>query len=82
MGRTISLAGNPKIKAVKIYPSKPINFAKGSKKLATIVNILLSPIIILANNQITAPAGAATARALPSTNNVLSNIERMIILPI
>lgn len=44
---------------------------------------MLSPCIpILANNQITSPAGAATEMALPKTNKVLSNIECTKIFPI
>lgn len=37
---------------------------------------------MFANNQITRPAGAATAIALPSTNKVLSKIERTKTFPI
>lgn len=33
IGTTISLAGNPKIKDIKITPSNPIKLAMGSKKL-------------------------------------------------
>ena len=35
MGRTISLAGNPSMKAVIMVPSRPINTPKGSKKFVT-----------------------------------------------
>lgn len=38
------------------------------------------PNSIFAKHQITNPAGAATASALPKTNNVLSKTERMSIL--
>ena len=76
MGKTISFAGIPKIKAVKIYPSNPINFANGFKKFAIIINKLSPFIPTFANIQITSPAGAATTIALPKTNNVLSKIER------
>ena len=82
IGNTISLAGNPNIKAVKIYPSNPISFANGSKIFATNDNNVISPICKLANNQIIKPAGAATAKALPKTNIVLSKIERTITFPI
>ena len=34
MGRTISFAGKPKIKAVKMMPSIPKSLAKGSKNVA------------------------------------------------
>lgn len=40
------------------------------------------PILILANIQITIPAGAATSIALPRTNSVLLKIERIRTLPI
>ena len=53
------------MKAVKIYPSSPISLPKGSKKFATYVRILLSPIWTFANNHIIIPAGAATLIALP-----------------
>ena len=33
IGITISLAGNPKINANKITPSRPMHLAKGSRKL-------------------------------------------------
>lgn len=76
------MAGIPKINAVRIYPSNPINCAKGFKKFAIIVRMLSPCIPILANNQITSPAGAATEIALPKTNKVLSNIECTKIFPI
>ena len=41
-----------------------------------------SPTFMLAISHITAPAGAATATALPSTKSVLSNNERTIVLKI
>ena len=34
IGMTISLAGNPRIKAIRITPSNPISCANGSKKAA------------------------------------------------
>ena len=82
IGSTISFAGIPKIKAVKIYPSKPIIFANGFKVFAIKSNVDTSPILILENNHITIPAGAAIEIALPNTNRVLSNKERINIFPI
>ena len=51
--------------AVKIYPSSPIIFAKGSKKFATIVNRLFPSIPMFANIHMINPAGAADTIALP-----------------
>ena len=45
-------------------------------------NIDIPPTLILENSHITIPAGAAIEIALPSTNKVLSNKERINILPI
>ena len=70
-----------KINAVKIYPSNPISLAKGLRKFATILNILSPFIPIFANSQITRPAGAATAIALPRTKTVLSNMDLINIFP-
>lgn len=82
IGMTISLAGNPKIKAINITPSKPNKDAKGFKKSAHIFKILTFPIWIFAIHQIIRPAGAATKMALPKTNKVLSKMERTITFPI
>lgn len=82
IGMTISLAGNPKIKAIKITPSKPIALANGSKALEQMCKILLSPIFILAINQIIKPAGAEIHIALFRTNKVRSNIDLIITFPI
>lgn len=81
MGNTISFAGIPKMNAVKMYPSNPINCANGLRKFAIIVNKLSPFIPILANSQMTNPAGAATDMALPSTNNVLSKMDLTTIFP-
>ncbi len=70
------------MKAVSIYPSSPRSFAKGSKKQAIYESMQVPPKEIFANNHITIPIGAATDTALPSTNNVLSNKDLTIILPI
>lgn len=82
IGSTISFAGIPKINPVKIYPSRPINLANGFKAFAIKSNIDIPPTLILENSHITIPAGAAIEIALPSTNKVLSNKERINILPI
>ena len=42
IGKTISLAGNPRIKANKITPSSPKNCANGSKKSEQYFNKLIS----------------------------------------
>lgn len=81
IGITISLAGNPNIKAINITPSKPNIFAKGSKKLEMWFNMLTSEIITFDSIHNIMPAGAATITALPKTKSVLSNIERIITLP-
>ncbi len=56
--------------------------ANGFRNCAPRSRILVaSPICIFAINHIIRPAGAATDIALPNTNSVLSNIERIIIIP-
>lgn len=82
IGTTISLAGKPKIKAIRIIPSRPISLPKGSKKFAHILRRLVSSYVMFAIHQIIIPAGAATDTARDNTNNVRSNIERIIILTI
>ena len=67
--------------AVKIYPSNPIIFAKGSKKLATIESMLEPFMPTFAKIQIIKPAGTATDNDLPRTKIVLSKIDLTIILP-
>ena len=81
IGITISLAGKPNINAINITPSNPNSFAKGSKKLEMWFKMLISEIITLDNIHSIIPAGAATIMALPKTNSVLSNIDRIITLP-
>ena len=44
IGRTISLAGSPNIKAVSITPSKPISFPSGSKNVLIILRMFSPPI--------------------------------------
>lgn len=82
IGRTISFAGSPKIKAISIKPSKPITLAKGSKNPAAWAMKLDWPIYTFANIHISIPAGAATTIALPRTNMVLSINEVYKTLPI
>lgn len=82
IGITISFAGKPRINAVSSTPSNPIILAKGSRKLVICVKIETSYMFILARSHITIPVGNATITALPSTNKVLSNIERIMVLPI
>lgn len=82
IGMTISFAGKPRMNAIKITPSSPISFANGSRKSAQVFSRLVSPHLILATSQISNPAGAATAAALPSTNRVRSKIDRTITFPI
>ena len=75
IGITISLAGNPKINAMRRIPSRPISLANGSRKFAQIFKTLKLPILTFAKIHIIRPAGAATATALPRTNIVLSKID-------
>lgn len=82
IGMTISFAGKPRIKAIKITPSRPSSEAKGSRKLEQMKSNVSPLTVTLAINQITRPAGAATVMALPSTKRVLSKIERIITLVI
>ena len=82
IGITISLAGKPRINAIRITPSSPISLANGSRNSAQAFNRLVSPHFILATSHISSPAGAATAAALPSTNRVRSKIDRTITFPI
>mgnify|MGYP004473438409 CR=1 FL=1 len=76
MGKTISLAGNPNIKAINITPSSPMRLAKGSRKFATTERIVLSPICTFAKIHISKPQGTDDTQALASTNTVRSKIER------
>ena len=82
IGSTISLAGKPRMKAIRITPSRPMSLANGSRKLVQCASTEQSPTVMFAISQMMMPAGAATEIALPKTNNVLSNIERMITFPI
>lgn len=81
-GITISFAGKPRINAIRITPSRPMSFPKGSRKFEQCVNMLMLPIVMFAISHIIRPAGAATLIALPRTNNVRSNSDLIIILPI
>lgn len=82
MGITISLAGSPRINAIRITPSIPRSLAKGSRKPEQWANRVMPFTCTFAMTQIKRPAGAATAMALPSTNRVRSKMERTITLPI
>ena len=75
IGKTISFAGNPKINAMRITPSRPINFANGSRKFDTCNNKLMLLICMFANSQMINPAGAATETALPKIYIVLSKSD-------
>ena len=68
--------------AIKITPSSPKNLANGSKNVEHIESRLAPSNFKFAISHISAPAGAATAAALPKTNSVLSKTERTITLPI
>ena len=81
IGITISLAGIPRINAIKITPSNPNRRAKGSKKSAQRESRELSPIKTFAISQMIRPAGIAAMTALPNTNIVLSKIERISTFP-
>lgn len=82
IGRTISLAGNPSINAIRITPSRPIYLANGSKNSVQWLSRPESPTVTFARIHIKSPAGAAIIIARPSTNKVLSKIERIITLAI
>ena len=82
IGITISLAGMPRINAIKITPSNPKRRAKGSRNRAHNASNELSPIKLFAISQMIRPAGIAATTALPSTNIVLSKTERISTLPI
>ena len=63
-GRTISLAGRPKIKAIKITPSSPKILPNGSKNAAQMLSRVCPFIKMFALSQIINPAGiAARTRA-------------------
>lgn len=81
-GRTISLAGSPKIKAIKITPSSPKILPNGSKNEAQMLSSVCPFIKMLALSQIINPAGIAAITALPKTNKVLSNTECIIVFKI
>ena len=72
MGITISLAGNPRINAKSITPSRPINLPAGSRKSARYARSEEPPVLIFARHQIRRPAGAATTTALNRTKTIFS----------
>lgn len=75
MGKTISFAGNERMKANKIMPSSPIREAKGFKKLAIGSNKLKR-----LRAKMSAPIGADTAIALRRIFGVCSVIDEAITL--
>lgn len=81
-GSTISLAGEPRIKAMSIVPSMPKKRAAGSRKSVHKERSEDPPTVIFARHQIISPAGAAITTARPRTKRVLSKTERTITLPI
>lgn len=82
IGSTISLAGKPKMKAIKITPSNPNNLAKGSRTPHSDSVSSYHQSMIFAISQIIRPAGIATTTALPKTNSVRSKIDLTMIFPI
>lgn len=81
IGITISLAGNPRMNAIRITPSSPIKRANGSRKSEQMASGVVSPTRRFAISQISIPAGIAVITALPRTKAVLSKIDRIITLP-
>lgn len=74
-GRTISLAGKPKINASRITPSSPISRANGSREEANTAKRGVPEMPTLPSTQIITPAGAATKIARHKTNNVRSKMN-------
>lgn len=79
-GITISLAGRPRMKDIRITPSKPMRAAKGSRAEAQRFRRLIPFRRRLAMSQISIPAGMAAVIARPKTNRVRSGMERIRIL--
>lgn len=79
-GITISLAGRPRMKDIRITPSKPMRAAKGSRAEAQRFRRLVPFRWRLAMSQISIPAGMAAVIARPRTNRVRSRMERIRIL--
>ena len=82
MGKTISFAGNPKINANRINPSRPIALPSGSSKLATKLKSVIPFILIFAVKKIIIEAGIEDVIALPKTKIVRSKTLLTITLPI
>ena len=75
IGRTISLAGNPRINPVRMAPSIPRNCPAGSRK-TTISCKQLSPLYCtFARIHSTIPAGAENTTARRRTNHIFSRTE-------
>lgn len=79
-GITISLAGRPRMKAIRITPSNPMREAKGARKDAQRFRRLMPFIRRFAIAQIRIPAGMAAVIARPRMNRVRSRMERIRIL--
>lgn len=77
MGITISFAGNPKMNAIIITPSRPIREPIGLRNAEQYPNNEVPFTEMFAISQIISPDGAATIAALPRTNRVLSRMERI-----
>lgn len=82
MGMTISLAGRPRMNAIRITPSRPKKRANGSRNAVPWASSVSPPTFTFASIQIISPAGAAMTTARLNTNSVLSNMERTMTLPI
>ena len=82
IGKTISFAGKPRMNASSITPSSPIKRPSGSRNDESSAIRLCPPTLTFAQTHSSAPAGAATAAALPRTKSVLSKTELMMTLPI
>ena len=80
-GITSSFAGKPSRKAARMTPSRPKKRANGSRKAVMLLYRELPLTVMFASSQMSAPAGAATIIARPSTNTVRSSTLRTITLP-
>ena len=82
MGITISFAGNPRINASSMTPPRPNVFANGSKN-KDICFITDKPFMLIFESiHISSPIGADMITARANIWSVLSNMERIITLPI
>lgn len=76
IGTTISFAGKPRINAIKITPSSPINCPKGSRNVVQCASRVMSFTCVFAMNHIIRPAGADIITARSNSFKVLSKTER------